>query len=128
MVAILSTPPTVNKSAAYGAWMPMALIPPRIADETIAISPQCSPDGKWVVYLRGPSWTPARVNITGEKPPETLSQKSAVYIGDVVAISPDGKRIAYLASPNPPETPGSDSASQPNQLQVNHFGGGAPLR
>ena len=102
--------------------------PARIADETIAISPQCSPDGKWVVYLRGPSWTPARVNITGEKPPETLSQKSAVYIGDVVAISPDGKRIAYLASPNPPENPGSDSASQPNQLQVIPFGGGAPLR
>ena len=26
-----------------------------IADETFAIGPQCSPDGKWVVYLRGPS-------------------------------------------------------------------------
>ena len=42
--------------------------PMRIADETFAISPQCSPDGKWVVYLRGPSWAPVRVNISGAKP------------------------------------------------------------
>jgi Tol biopolymer transport system component len=102
--------------------------PIRIADETIAMGPQCSPDGKWVVYLRGPSWTPMRVNITGEKPPETLSQNPAIFMGDVVAISPDGKRIAYLASSGPSEGPGSASASRPNQLKVIPFDGGAPLR
>src|SRR5204863_1285609 len=85
------------------------------------------PDGKWVIYLRGPSWIPVRVNITGEKPPETLSQDSAIYIGDVVAISPDGKQIAYLGSPGPPENLGSASASRPNQLKVIPFDGGAPL-
>jgi Tol biopolymer transport system component len=42
--------------------------PIRIADETFAIGPQCSPDGKWVVYVRGPSWTPVKVPITGAKP------------------------------------------------------------
>ena len=51
--------------------------PIRIADETFATSPQCSPDGKWVIYLRGPSWTLMRVIITGEKPPETLTQSPA---------------------------------------------------
>src|SRR5207248_1943606 len=101
--------------------------PIRIADETVAVGPQCSPDGKWVIYLRGPSWIPVRVNITGEKPPETLSQDSAIYIGDVVAISPDGKQIAYLGSPGPPENLGSASASRPNQLKVIPFDGGAPL-
>ena len=29
--------------------------PIRIADETVATSPQCSPDGKWAIYLRGAS-------------------------------------------------------------------------
>ena len=48
--------------------------PIRIADETFAIGPQCSPDGKWVVYVRGPSWTPVKVPITGAKPPEVLAQ------------------------------------------------------
>ena len=48
--------------------------PIRIADETFAIRPQCSPDGKWVAYVRGPSWTPVKVPITGAKPPEVLAQ------------------------------------------------------
>ena len=99
--------------------------PIKVADETIALAPQCSPDGKWVVYLQGPSWIPVRVNITGEKPPERLSQDSAMYIGDVVAISPDATRIAYLSGA--PENPGSASASRPIQLKVIPFAGGAPL-
>ncbi len=102
--------------------------PIRIADETFAISPQCSPDGKWVVYLQGPSFTPARVNITGEKPPETLSQDSGLGSGASLYISPDGKRIAYLVGPNVPvEAPASPSASKPNQLRVIPFAGGAAL-
>ena len=99
--------------------------PTRIADETIAVTPQCSPDSKWVIYLRGPSWTQMRVIITGEKPPETLAH------GLALAFSPDGKRIAYIAAP---ETQNSSSpsvflpsASQPNQLKVIAFDGGIPL-
>ena len=108
--------------------------PIRIADETFANGPQCSPDGKWVVYVRGPSWTPVRVPITGAKPPEVLAQDwSLPVLGIVVGlsvfyrISPDGKRIMYLASPEPPENPGSPSASRPNQLKVIPFDGGADL-
>ena len=94
--------------------------PIRIADETVATSPQCSPDGKWVIYLQGASLTPMRVTITGEKPPETIAQSPAVWIGDVLAFSPDGKRIAYLAAPESPAVnPSSPSGSQPNQAEGN---------
>ena len=78
--------------------------PIRIADETFAIGPQCSPDGKWVVYLQGPSWTPVSVTITGEKPPETLAQDFDLGIWPSLRISPDGKRIVYLASPDSVKT------------------------
>jgi len=102
--------------------------PIRIADETFALHPQCSPDGKWVVYLQGPSFIPVRVNITGEKPPETLSQDSGLGSGASLYISPDGKRIVYLVGPNVPvETPASPSASKPNQLKVIPFDGGVAL-
>ena len=102
--------------------------PIRIADETVATSPQCSPDGKWVIYLQGASLTPMRVAITGEKPPEPIAQSPAVWIGDVLAFSPDGKRIAYLAAPESPVVnPSSPSGSQPNRLMVIAFDGGTLL-
>jgi eukaryotic-like serine/threonine-protein kinase len=103
--------------------------PTRIADETAAASPQCSPDGKWVIYLRGPSWTLMRVTITGEKPPQTLTENPAPGSRSFPAFSPDGKRIAYIASPGSPvENPSSPSSSHPNQLKVIAFDGGAPLQ
>jgi Tol biopolymer transport system component/DNA-binding winged helix-turn-helix (wHTH) protein len=103
--------------------------PIRIADETLAVAPQCSPDGKWVVYLRGPSWTPVKVPITGAKPPEVLAKDFAFEFGSgcPLRISPDGKRIMYLASPEPPENPSSPSASNPFQLKVIPSDGGAEL-
>jgi eukaryotic-like serine/threonine-protein kinase len=100
--------------------------PIRIADETVAAGPQCSRDGKWVVYLRGPSWTPVRVAITGAKPPEVLTQDSASGGGYSLEISPDGKQIVYVASPNAPDV-APPSVSKPNQLKVIPFDGGAPL-
>lgn len=103
--------------------------PKRIADETFAASPQCSPDGKWVIYLRGPSWTLMRVIITGEKPPETLTKNPAPGSRLVPAFSPDGKRIAYIASPvSPVDNPSSPSSSQPNQLRVIAFDEGTTLQ
>jgi Tol biopolymer transport system component len=110
--------------------------PIRIADETLANGPQCSPDGKWVVYLRGPSWTPLRVPINGGPSQEItkdllVAGYSALSLGSFhysVAISPDGKLIAYLTLPDSPvENPGSPSASRPNQLKVIPFDGGVPL-
>jgi Tol biopolymer transport system component len=103
--------------------------PIRIADETVAMSPQCSPDGKWVIYLRGDSLTPTRVTITGQKAPETIAQIKAVWIGDVPSFSPDGKRIAYLGSPDAPfENSSLPSESHANQLKVIAFDGGALLK
>ena len=102
--------------------------PIRIADEMFAISPQCSPDGKWVVYLRWPSFIPVRVNITGEELPETLSQDSGLGSRASLRISPDGKRIVYLVmSDAPVEEPASPSASKPNQLKIIPSDGGGAL-
>jgi Tol biopolymer transport system component len=102
--------------------------PTRIADETTAVAPQCSPDGRWVIYTRGPSWIPMRVAITGGSPPEPLAQSGTPGYFAVLAFSPDGKRIAYIASPaSPVENPSSPSSSQPNQLKVIAFDGGVPL-
>ena len=101
--------------------------PIRIADETFAIGPQCSPDGKWVVYVQGPLWTPVRVPITGVKPPEVLAQDFEIVFGYPPRISPDGKRIMYLASPEPPENPSSPSSSNPYQLKVIPSDGAADL-
>jgi len=107
--------------------------PIRIADETVATSPQCSPDGKWVIYTRGTSSTPMRVTITGDKPPETIAQSPVFWSGTVLAFSPDGKRIAYVAPPKTPSENSSSpavflpSASQPNRLKVIAFDGGVTL-
>jgi Tol biopolymer transport system component/DNA-binding winged helix-turn-helix (wHTH) protein len=99
--------------------------PIRIADEPVATSPQCSPDGKWVIYVQVPSLTLMRVTITGEKAPETITQSPAAWELDVLAISPEGKRIVYVAAPETPVVnPSSPSGSQPNQLKVIAFDGG----
>jgi Tol biopolymer transport system component len=99
----------------------------RIADETFAVGPVCSPDGKWVAYMRGPSWTPMRVSITGEKPPEVLVQDSAVA-GYSLQISPDGKRVAYLAfASSPEESAVAPSGSKPVQMKIVPSAGGTPL-
>jgi Tol biopolymer transport system component/DNA-binding winged helix-turn-helix (wHTH) protein len=100
-----------------------------IAGEALAVGPQCSPDGKWVVYLRGPSWTPVRVPTTGAKPPQVIAQDFGFEIdsGYPLRISPDGKRIMYLASPKSPENSSSPSASTPFQLKAIPSDGGADL-
>jgi len=100
--------------------------PIRIADETVATSPQCSPDGKWVIYLRGASLIPMRVTITGEKPAQAIAKTGAVWIGDVPAFSPDGKQVAYLASSESVVL--APSGSQPNQLKVVAFDSGVLLK
>ncbi len=101
----------------------------RLADEPFAINPKCSPDGQWVVYLRGPLWVPVRVPVSGEKPPEVLTQDAVAETGsDVqVEISPNGKQIAYIAWPKSSlEGPIPPSASKPMQLKIIPFDGGPP--
>ena len=102
--------------------------PIRIADETVATSPQCSPDGKWVIYAHSPSLTLMRVTITGEKPPEAIANVPAAWELDVLAFSPEGKRVAYVAAPETPVVnPSSPSGSHPNQLKVIAFDGGTVM-
>ena len=102
--------------------------PIRIADEPVATSPQCSPDGKWVIYVQSPSLTLMRVRITGEKPPETITHSPAAWELDVLAFPPEGKRIAYVAPPETPVVnPSSPSGSQANRLKVIAFDGGTVI-
>jgi serine/threonine protein kinase/Tol biopolymer transport system component len=107
--------------------------PVRIADETLAQGPLCSPDGKWVVYLRGPKWFPMRVPIGGEKPPQMVVQDPAaagpISEPDLIVptqISPDGKLFAYLTWSNPRVNP-LPSASKPLVLKVIPVDGVAPV-
>jgi len=100
----------------------------RIADEAVATSPQCSPDGKWVIYVQVPSLALMRGTITGEKPPEAITNVPAAWMLDVLAFSPEGTRIAYVAAPETPViNPSSPSGSLPNQLKVVAFDGGTPM-
>ena len=105
--------------------------PVRIADETLSQGPLCSPDGKWVVYLRGPVWFPMRVPIGGEKPAQMVAQDpvAAVPISKPgliapIQISPDGKLVAYLMWSNPGVNP-PPSGSKPLVLKVIPLDGGA---
>ena len=97
----------------------------RIADETVAISPQCSPDGKSVFFLRGPTWIPVRVPITGSQLPEVLTQVPASG-ASLSAVSPNGKLIAYLAFSDSLDN-APPSASKPLRLVAIPFEGGTPL-
>ena len=107
--------------------------PVRIVDETLAQGPLCSPDGKWVVYLRGPVWFPIRVPIGGEKPPQIIAQDSVaaspIYGAGFLLptqISPDGKLFAYLKWSDPGVNP-PPTGSKPLVLKVIPLGGGAPV-
>ncbi len=113
----------------YGIWRMDAdgSNPVRIADETVGWGPKCSPDGKWVVHLRGS--LPVRVPITGGTPPVVLAPDIESGAGSSLDISPDGKRIAFLAFPHN-STGGNmpPSASQPLQMRIIPLEGGAPLQ
>ena len=66
-----------------------------------------------------------RVSITGDKPPEVLTEDSGLFF----RISTDGKRVAYVVQPTagPAESAVAPSGSKPNQLKVLPFDGGKPL-
>jgi Tol biopolymer transport system component len=79
-----------------------------------------------VIYIQGTSSIPMQVAIGGYKPPKPLSQSLAIGPETVLAFSPDGKRIAYLAAQV--ENPSSPSASKPNQMNVIAFDRGSLLQ
>lgn len=88
--------------------------PVQLTDEAFVYSPECSPDGKSVLYTRETNvW---QIPIQRGAPPRLVAQNVA---GGAARISPDGKLLAYLA------IPATLSSSQ--TLTVIPFKGGAPL-
>ena len=88
----------------------------QITNEALAGSPECSGDGKWVLYGRGNDLTMWQVPIQGGPPTQVAVPNSA---GITPRISPDGKLLAYVAF--------GASMSSPMVLTVVPFGGGSPV-
>jgi serine/threonine protein kinase/Tol biopolymer transport system component len=90
--------------------------PVQLTNEALAFNPQCSPDGKWVLYLRGFDLTAWQVPIQGGQPPQLVAQN---VVGGTPQISPDGKLLAYSAA--------AATMSSPMVLTVVPFAGGSSL-
>jgi serine/threonine protein kinase/Tol biopolymer transport system component len=90
--------------------------PAQLTDETFAYNPECSPDGKSVLYTRANDTTAWQVPIQGGTPSQVVVPNTA---GGALRISPDGKLLAYRALPA--------TMSSPAVLTVVPFGGGSPL-
>jgi Tol biopolymer transport system component len=90
--------------------------PVQLTDETFAFNPECSPDGKSVLYTRANDTTAWQVPIQGGTPSQVVVPNTA---GGALRISPDGKLLAYRALPA--------TMSSPAVLTVVPFGGGSPL-
>jgi serine/threonine protein kinase/Tol biopolymer transport system component len=90
--------------------------PAQVTDEALADWPECSPDGKSVLYTRINGMTAWQVPIQGGPPTQVVVPNSA---GRTPQVSPDGKLLAYFAMPA--------TMSSPAVLTVVPFGGGSPL-
>jgi serine/threonine protein kinase len=90
--------------------------PVQLTDEAFAFNPECSPDGKSVLYTRVNDMTAWQVPIQGGPPSQLVLPNTA---GAGPQISPDGKLLAYLAMPA--------TMSSSTVLTVVPFGGGSPL-
>jgi Tol biopolymer transport system component len=89
----------------------------QLTNERLAVNPECSRDGKWLLYARMDELTGWQVPMQGGPPPQMVAQN----LSDARApqISPDGKMLAYLAMPA--------SMSGSRVATVVPFGGGSPL-
>jgi Tol biopolymer transport system component len=90
--------------------------PAQLTNEALAFDPQCSPDGKWVLYARMKDLTVWQVPIQGGPPTQVVVPNLG---GRTPQISPDGKLLTYLAM--------AATMSSPVVLTVVPFGGGPPL-
>ncbi|MGH9747129.1 MAG: protein kinase domain-containing protein [Candidatus Acidiferrales bacterium] len=82
-----------------------------------AVFPDCSPDGKWLVYSNAGGTKFYRVSIDGGTPTEiTVPSSNGVPI---LRISPDGNWIAYLYR--------EDRPNAKAQIAVMPIAGGAPV-
>jgi Tol biopolymer transport system component len=77
-----------------------------------AMSPECSPDGRWIAFVDGgkPGYPLVRVDLDTNREVVLNSSKTAG-----VAVSADGTRVAQLSE-------------EPDELRVLPAAGGAPLR
>jgi Tol biopolymer transport system component len=82
-----------------------------------AALPECSPDGKWILYYQGVEPGARRMSLEGGAASEIRLPKAA---GGLVRISPDGARLAYI-------TRGADFSSA-NLLTIVPAAGGDPLQ
>jgi len=91
--------------------------PAQLTNEAVALYPECSPDGKWLLYSRVNDLTAWQVPIQGGPP----SQVAVPPLGDgrPPRFSPDGKLLAYVAM--------AATMSSPMGLAVAPSGGGSPL-
>ncbi len=90
--------------------------PVQLTDEALAYNPECSPDGKSVLYTRINDMTAWQMPIQGGPPSQVVLPN---FTGGAPQISPDGKLLAYLAMPA--------TMSSPMVLTVVPFGGGSPV-
>jgi len=91
--------------------------PAQLTNETVALYPECSPDGKWLLYSRVNDLTAWQVPIQGGPP----SQVAVAPLGDgrPPRFSPDSKLLAYVAL--------ATTMSSPMGLAVVPSGGGSPV-
>ncbi len=90
--------------------------PVRIAEDSFAMGPQCSPDGQWVMYYSpGQATGIFRVPITGDASPQPLGRGTSAMGG---RIAPDGKLIVYAVFGEP---------TAPLRVKVTPASGGSPL-
>jgi len=91
--------------------------PAQLTNEKLATRPECSPDGKWLLYAHLDDLTAWQVPIQGGLPLQMVAQN--LSDARTPQISPDGKLLAYLAMPA--------TMSGSRVLTVAPFGGGSPL-
>ena len=91
--------------------------PAQLTNEKLATRPECSPDGKWLLYAHLDDLTAWQVPIQGGLPLQMVAQN--LSDARTPQISPDGKLLAYLVMPA--------TLSSPRVLTVAPFGGGSPL-
>jgi hypothetical protein len=90
--------------------------PTQLTSEAPAINPECSPDGKWVLYARLNDLSAWQVPIQGGLPTQVAVPNLAA---GTLRISPDGNLLACVAMPA--------TMSSPMVLTVVPFAGGSPV-
>jgi len=90
----------------------------RLTSNRDAVNPSCSPDSKWVIFdsMMSDKWSLWRVPIEGGDPTQITD-----YLSDSPAISPDGRWIAFLYSPDP-------ARLDQQKIAIIPFAGGRPAK